>query len=183
MYVWLCLPSCIMGEWVMHCDSRCRHSHHSCVGSIRFIWEKDGQVIVPQSLPRLRLDVNGTLHISQTWSGDIGTYTCRVTSVGGNDSRSAHLRVRSAMKAFSYHPLWFSPCGSLLIITFCFHTLSVNCVSLGFSMRHCPSPAFSVSFLAFLIRYSSSCFLFCLSVCSLSVFFLSFSQMCLFRPL
>uniref|UniRef100_A0A672M0W1 Sidekick cell adhesion molecule 2 n=1 Tax=Sinocyclocheilus grahami TaxID=75366 RepID=A0A672M0W1_SINGR len=60
----------------------------------RFVWEKDGQVIIPQSLPRLRLDVNGTLHISQTWSGDIGTYTCRVTSVGGNDSRSAHLRVR-----------------------------------------------------------------------------------------
>ncbi|XP_016116240.1 protein sidekick-2-like [Sinocyclocheilus grahami] len=59
-----------------------------------FVWEKDGQVIIPQSLPRLRLDVNGTLHISQTWSGDIGTYTCRVTSVGGNDSRSAHLRVR-----------------------------------------------------------------------------------------
>lgn len=46
--------------------------------------------------PRLRLDPDGTLHISQTWSGDIGTYTCRVTSVGGNDSRSAHLRVRFA---------------------------------------------------------------------------------------
>uniref|UniRef100_A0A672LXA4 Sidekick cell adhesion molecule 2 n=1 Tax=Sinocyclocheilus grahami TaxID=75366 RepID=A0A672LXA4_SINGR len=64
------------------------------VCEFRFVWEKDGQVIIPQSLPRLRLDVNGTLHISQTWSGDIGTYTCRVTSVGGNDSRSAHLRVR-----------------------------------------------------------------------------------------
>lgn len=52
--------------------------------------------------PRLRLDPDGTLHISQTWSGDIGTYTCRVTSVGGNDSRSAHLRVRSAH--FTYAP-------------------------------------------------------------------------------
>ncbi|XP_076856634.1 protein sidekick-2 isoform X2 [Brachyhypopomus gauderio] len=62
--------------------------------SIRFVWEKDGQIINPKSSPRLRLDINGTLHISQTWSGDIGTYTCRVTSVGGNDSRSAHLRVR-----------------------------------------------------------------------------------------
>uniref|UniRef100_A0A8C1X9B3 Sidekick cell adhesion molecule 2b n=1 Tax=Cyprinus carpio TaxID=7962 RepID=A0A8C1X9B3_CYPCA len=71
----------------------CGVTHDPSV-SVRFVWEKEGQVIIPQSLPRLRLDVNGTLHISQTWSGDIGTYTCRVTSVGGNDSRSAHLRVR-----------------------------------------------------------------------------------------
>ncbi|XP_035389365.1 protein sidekick-2 isoform X2 [Electrophorus electricus] len=62
--------------------------------SVRFVWEKDGQAVTPKSSPRLRLDINGTLHISQTWSGDIGTYTCRVTSVGGNDSHSAHLRVR-----------------------------------------------------------------------------------------
>uniref|UniRef100_A0A4W6E2F3 Sidekick cell adhesion molecule 2 n=1 Tax=Lates calcarifer TaxID=8187 RepID=A0A4W6E2F3_LATCA len=55
---------------------------------------KEGTVINVQSIPRMRLDADGTLHISQTWSGDIGTYTCRVTSVGGNDSRSAHLRVR-----------------------------------------------------------------------------------------
>uniref|UniRef100_A0AAX7UJY2 Sidekick cell adhesion molecule 2a n=1 Tax=Astatotilapia calliptera TaxID=8154 RepID=A0AAX7UJY2_ASTCA len=55
-----------------------------------------GTVIDVNTSPRLRLDPDGTLHISQTWSGDIGTYTCRVTSVGGNDSRSAHLRVRFA---------------------------------------------------------------------------------------
>ncbi|XP_036427826.1 protein sidekick-2 [Colossoma macropomum] len=71
----------------------CGVTHDPSV-SVRFVWEKDGQVINTKSLPRLRLDANGTLHISQTWSGDIGTYTCRVTSVGGNDSRSAHLRVR-----------------------------------------------------------------------------------------
>ncbi|XP_056325311.1 protein sidekick-2-like [Danio aesculapii] len=71
----------------------CGVTHDPSV-SVRFVWEKDGQVILPQGLPRLRLDINGTLHISQTWSGDIGTYTCRVTSVGGNDSRNAHLRVR-----------------------------------------------------------------------------------------
>uniref|UniRef100_A0A8C7ZCR3 Sidekick cell adhesion molecule 2b n=1 Tax=Oryzias sinensis TaxID=183150 RepID=A0A8C7ZCR3_9TELE len=61
---------------------------------IRHFWEKDGSVINVQSVPRMQLSADGTLHISQTWSGDIGTYTCRVTSVGGNDSRSAHLRVR-----------------------------------------------------------------------------------------
>uniref|UniRef100_A0A3B1IV52 Sidekick cell adhesion molecule 2 n=1 Tax=Astyanax mexicanus TaxID=7994 RepID=A0A3B1IV52_ASTMX len=71
----------------------CGVTHDPSV-SVRFVWEKDGQVMNPKSSPRLRLDGNGTLHISQTWSGDIGTYTCRVTSVGGNDSRSAHLRVR-----------------------------------------------------------------------------------------
>lgn len=60
----------------------------------RHVWEKEGMVFNVQSSPRMRLDADGTLHISQTWSGDIGTYTCRVTSVGGNDSRSAHLRVR-----------------------------------------------------------------------------------------
>uniref|UniRef100_A0A8C7Z9Z8 Sidekick cell adhesion molecule 2b n=1 Tax=Oryzias sinensis TaxID=183150 RepID=A0A8C7Z9Z8_9TELE len=54
---------------------------------------KDGSVINVQSVPRMQLSADGTLHISQTWSGDIGTYTCRVTSVGGNDSRSAHLLV------------------------------------------------------------------------------------------
>ncbi|XP_058510217.1 protein sidekick-2 isoform X1 [Solea solea] len=62
--------------------------------TVRHVWEKSGSVIDVNTSPRLRLDPDGTLHISQTWSGDIGTYTCRVTSVGGNDSHSAHLRVR-----------------------------------------------------------------------------------------
>lgn len=60
----------------------------------RFIWEKDGMALNVENVPRMRLDNMGTLHIAQTWSGDIGTYTCRVVSAGGNDSRSAHLRVR-----------------------------------------------------------------------------------------
>ncbi|KAK2494395.1 hypothetical protein MC885_015796 [Smutsia gigantea] len=62
--------------------------------TIRYIWEKDGATLGMEGNPRIRLDKNGSLHISQTWSGDIGTYTCRVLSAGGNDSRSAHLRVR-----------------------------------------------------------------------------------------
>ncbi|KPP75421.1 protein sidekick-2-like [Scleropages formosus] len=71
----------------------CGVTHDTSV-SVRYVWEKDGSVINAQPTPRVRLDPDGTLHIYQTWSGDIGTYTCRVTSVGGNDSRSAHLRVR-----------------------------------------------------------------------------------------
>uniref|UniRef100_A0A8C9TQV2 Sidekick cell adhesion molecule 2 n=1 Tax=Scleropages formosus TaxID=113540 RepID=A0A8C9TQV2_SCLFO len=68
----------------------CGVTHDTSV-SVRYVWEKDGSVINAQPTPRVRLDPDGTLHIYQTWSGDIGTYTCRVTSVGGNDSRSAHL--------------------------------------------------------------------------------------------
>uniref|UniRef100_A0A8D0HE11 Sidekick cell adhesion molecule 2 n=1 Tax=Sphenodon punctatus TaxID=8508 RepID=A0A8D0HE11_SPHPU len=60
----------------------------------RYVWEKDGAALSVENVPRLRLDEAGTLHIAQTWSGDIGTYTCHVVSAGGNDSRSAHLRVR-----------------------------------------------------------------------------------------
>ncbi|XP_036405709.1 protein sidekick-2 [Megalops cyprinoides] len=71
----------------------CGVTHDPSV-TVRYVWEKEGTVLNAQSIPRIRIDADGTLHISQTWSGDIGTYTCRVTSVGGNDSRSAHLRVR-----------------------------------------------------------------------------------------
>ncbi|NWV73597.1 SDK2 protein, partial [Dasyornis broadbenti] len=71
----------------------CGVTHDPSV-DVRYVWEKDGAALGPESGPRVRLDEVGTLHISQTWSGDIGTYTCKVISAGGNDSRSAHLRVR-----------------------------------------------------------------------------------------
>uniref|UniRef100_U3KEI9 Sidekick cell adhesion molecule 2 n=1 Tax=Ficedula albicollis TaxID=59894 RepID=U3KEI9_FICAL len=71
----------------------CGVTHDPSV-DVRYVWEKDGAPLGPESGPRVRLDELGTLHISQTWSGDIGTYTCKVISAGGNDSRSAHLRVR-----------------------------------------------------------------------------------------
>ncbi|XP_066560557.1 protein sidekick-2 isoform X2 [Amia ocellicauda] len=71
----------------------CGVTHDPSV-TVRYVWEKGASVINPESISRILLDPDGTLHISQTWSGDIGTYTCHVTSVGGNDSRSAHLRVR-----------------------------------------------------------------------------------------
>uniref|UniRef100_A0A8C4MJT3 Sidekick cell adhesion molecule 2 n=1 Tax=Equus asinus asinus TaxID=83772 RepID=A0A8C4MJT3_EQUAS len=72
--------------------------------TVRYVWEKDGAALGMESNPRIRLDKNGSLHISQTWSGDIGTYTCRVLSAGGNDSRSAHLRVRQLPHA-PEHPV------------------------------------------------------------------------------
>ncbi|XP_032175411.1 protein sidekick-2 isoform X1 [Mustela erminea] len=72
--------------------------------TVRYVWEKDGAALGTENSPRIRLDKNGSLHISQTWSGDIGTYTCRVLSAGGNDSRSAHLRVRQLPHA-PEHPV------------------------------------------------------------------------------
>ncbi|XP_042293989.1 protein sidekick-1 isoform X3 [Sceloporus undulatus] len=42
---------------------------------------------------RVTIEKDGTLIISQTWSGDIGDYTCEVTSFGGNDSRVARMEV------------------------------------------------------------------------------------------
>ncbi|XP_065549614.1 protein sidekick-2 isoform X1 [Lathamus discolor] len=71
----------------------CGVTHDPSV-DVRYLWEKDGAPLSTESGPRVRLDEMGTLHISQTWSGDIGTYTCKVVSAGGNDSRSAYLRVR-----------------------------------------------------------------------------------------
>ncbi|XP_043945033.1 protein sidekick-1 [Protopterus annectens] len=61
--------------------------------SIRYIWRKDGTFINPDSNSRVSLGQNGSLYISQTWSGDIGDYTCEVHSSAGNDSRSARLEV------------------------------------------------------------------------------------------
>uniref|UniRef100_A0A8C1XK23 Sidekick cell adhesion molecule 1b n=1 Tax=Cyprinus carpio TaxID=7962 RepID=A0A8C1XK23_CYPCA len=53
----------------------------------------DPRVTVRSAL-ELRLSMKeGSLHISQTWSGDIGDYTCRVISPAGNDSKTARLEV------------------------------------------------------------------------------------------
>ncbi|KAM4632544.1 protein sidekick-1-like [Discoglossus pictus] len=72
----------------LHCGA----SHDPRV-SIRFAWKKDGIIIDPVSSSRITLQPNGSLSISQTWSGDIGNYTCGITSLGGNDSRAARLEV------------------------------------------------------------------------------------------
>ncbi|XP_048847436.1 protein sidekick-1-like [Brienomyrus brachyistius] len=68
----------------------CRATHDPRV-TVRYVWLKDeGEVIHPRG--RISL-ADGSLHISQTWSGDIGDYTCTVLSQAGNDSQSARLEV------------------------------------------------------------------------------------------
>ncbi|XP_063270838.1 protein sidekick-1 isoform X2 [Prinia subflava] len=71
---------------------RCEATHDPRI-SIRYLWKKDSAVINPSSSSRITVEEDGTLLISQTWSGDIGDYTCEVISSGGNDSRTARLEV------------------------------------------------------------------------------------------
>ncbi|XP_039630055.1 protein sidekick-1 isoform X2 [Polypterus senegalus] len=59
---------------------------------IRFVWKKDGSFVNPSGTSRISLK-DGTLYISQTWSGDIGDYVCQVLSQSGNDSKAARLEV------------------------------------------------------------------------------------------
>ncbi|KAG7459979.1 hypothetical protein MATL_G00216340 [Megalops atlanticus] len=69
----------------------CSATHDPRV-SVRFVWKKDGNVVSQTSGARITVR-EGSLHISQTWSGDIGDYTCDVLSQAGNDSKSARLEV------------------------------------------------------------------------------------------
>ncbi|XP_074246586.1 protein sidekick-1 isoform X4 [Saimiri boliviensis] len=71
---------------------RCGAMHDPRV-SLRYVWKKDNVVLTPLSTSRIVVEKDGSLLISQTWSGDIGDYTCDIVSEGGNDSRMARLEV------------------------------------------------------------------------------------------
>ncbi|XP_014466304.3 protein sidekick-1 isoform X2 [Alligator mississippiensis] len=71
---------------------QCEATHDPRI-SIRHMWKKDSVAINPSSSSRITVEEDGSLLISQTWSGDIGDYTCEVISFGGNDSRRARLEV------------------------------------------------------------------------------------------
>ncbi|KAM6972344.1 protein sidekick-1-like [Aplochiton taeniatus] len=59
---------------------------------VSFQWDRGGVLVLPSRGGRVSVR-QGPLTIGQTWSGDIGDYTCTVTSLAGNDSRSARLEV------------------------------------------------------------------------------------------
>ncbi|MEQ2257926.1 Protein sidekick-1 [Xenotaenia resolanae] len=69
----------------------CNATHDPRI-KISFKWDRGGVPVMPSSGGRVSVRP-GSLTISQTWSGDIGDYTCSVTSQAGNDSRSARLEV------------------------------------------------------------------------------------------
>uniref|UniRef100_A0A8C4GWL9 Protein sidekick-1 n=1 Tax=Dicentrarchus labrax TaxID=13489 RepID=A0A8C4GWL9_DICLA len=71
----------------------CNATHDPRI-NIRYLfkWDRGGVPVLPTSGGRVSMR-QGSLTIGQTWSGDIGDYTCTVTSKAGNDSRSARLEV------------------------------------------------------------------------------------------
>uniref|UniRef100_A0A8C6TGS4 Sidekick cell adhesion molecule 1a n=1 Tax=Neogobius melanostomus TaxID=47308 RepID=A0A8C6TGS4_9GOBI len=62
---------------------KCNATHDSRRGGATVVSTSGGRVSVRQ----------GSLTIGQTWSGDIGDYTCTVVSKAGNDSKTARLEV------------------------------------------------------------------------------------------
>ncbi|XP_021078405.1 protein sidekick-1 [Mus pahari] len=71
----------------------CCGATHDPRTSLRYVWKKDNMVITASSSSRIVVEKDGSLVISQTWSGDIGDYTCEIISEGGSDSRTARLEV------------------------------------------------------------------------------------------
>uniref|UniRef100_A0A8C4GVX7 Protein sidekick-1 n=1 Tax=Dicentrarchus labrax TaxID=13489 RepID=A0A8C4GVX7_DICLA len=69
----------------------CNATHDPRI-NIRYLQSYSGVPVLPTSGGRVSMR-QGSLTIGQTWSGDIGDYTCTVTSKAGNDSRSARLEV------------------------------------------------------------------------------------------
>ncbi|KAM3864644.1 LOW QUALITY PROTEIN: protein sidekick-1-like [Diretmus argenteus] len=69
----------------------CNATHDPRV-DVSFQWDRGGVLVFPSSGGRVSMR-QGSLTIGQTWSGDIGDYTCTVTTQAGNDSRSARLEV------------------------------------------------------------------------------------------
>uniref|UniRef100_A0A9J8CL79 Sidekick cell adhesion molecule 1b n=1 Tax=Cyprinus carpio carpio TaxID=630221 RepID=A0A9J8CL79_CYPCA len=69
----------------------CTATHDPRV-TVRYAWKKGTKPLSVSIGGRMSMK-EGSLHISQTWSGDIGDYTCRVISPAGNDSKTARLEV------------------------------------------------------------------------------------------
>ncbi|PNI35199.1 SDK1 isoform 4 [Pan troglodytes] len=76
----------------LHCGAT-----HDPRVSLRYVWKKDNVALTPSSTSRIVVEKDGSLLISQTWSGDIGDYSCEIVSEGGNDSRMARLEVIHAV--------------------------------------------------------------------------------------
>ncbi|KAK7162105.1 hypothetical protein R3I94_004680 [Phoxinus phoxinus] len=69
----------------------CAATHDPRV-TVRYAWNKGTKPLSVSTGGRVSMK-EGSLHISQTWSGDIGDYTCRVISPAGNDSKTTRLEV------------------------------------------------------------------------------------------
>ncbi|KAM9770293.1 protein sidekick-1-like isoform 2-T2 [Menidia menidia] len=72
---------------VLHCNAT-----HDPRINISFSWDRSGMPVLPGGGGRVAVR-QGSLTIGQTWSGDIGDYTCTVSSQAGNDSHTVRLEV------------------------------------------------------------------------------------------
>ncbi|KAK7082429.1 Protein sidekick-2 [Halocaridina rubra] len=71
---------------------QCKVSHALTV-MVQVTWYHDSVLVEPSSTPRISVRQDGTLEIQEVRAADVGTYTCVVTSSGGNETRSARLEV------------------------------------------------------------------------------------------
>lgn len=56
-------------------------------------WYREGQTAPIMNSQRIGVQADGTLEIQAVRAADVGTYSCMVTSPGGNETRSAQLSV------------------------------------------------------------------------------------------
>lgn len=56
-------------------------------------WYRDSQTTPIMNSQRIGVQADGTLEIQAVRASDVGTYSCMVTSPGGNETRSARLSV------------------------------------------------------------------------------------------
>lgn len=56
-------------------------------------WYRDSQASPITNSQRIGVQADGTLEIQAVRAADVGTYSCMVTSPGGNETRSARLSV------------------------------------------------------------------------------------------
>ncbi|XP_015923362.1 protein sidekick isoform X2 [Parasteatoda tepidariorum] len=73
-------------------ELQCKVSHDEAV-PYSVHWYFNNKEIIPTGGGRIQILPDGSLHIGQARNVDVGLYTCRVISEGGNETRSARLDV------------------------------------------------------------------------------------------
>lgn len=115
-YTFVSFSSLFFMDWLISLHT-VHTAQSTCISlCCSFKWDRGGVPVLPTSGGRVSVR-QGSLTIGQTWSGDIGDYTCTVTSQAGNDSRSARLevmwvcRLKQMYRCFE-RVMWFLPAWS-----------------------------------------------------------------------
>ena len=73
-------------------ELQCRVRHDLTI-PVKVYWTFQKRNLTAITSSRIKITADNTLHIEQVRNTDVGLYTCRVESIGGNDKRSARLDV------------------------------------------------------------------------------------------